>query len=159
MHALSRLLPSIAATATVVAIALILAGCGGSDSEASAPLTKAEFIQQSDAICTESNRAQAPALHALQREAEDQSKKEQKASAEKFLKTVVFPAVQKEAEEIGELDAPKAEAAKADALVAAIEAGVKQGEKDIPAMVEGPNKQFEKANKLADAFGFEVCGA
>jgi hypothetical protein len=132
-------------------IAFFTAGCGGGGDSA-AP-TKAEFIKRSDAICKKANRVEVAGLRAL-----DASNGSRKSSPEEQLKVVILPAVRAEAEEIGALAPPQGEEERVNAIVAAYERALVEGEKDIASLLDGSSSKFEKAFKLAQAYGFKVCG-
>lgn len=134
----------------VVAVALIGAGCGSSDSAAP---TKAEFIKQADAICQKANRVEIAELKAL-----ESSKGSKASSPEQQLKLVILPAVHREAAEIGDLVPPAGDENRVHAIVAAYEAALAAGEKDISSLLEGSSSKFTRAFTLAQQYGFKVCG-
>jgi hypothetical protein len=135
MHA--RIATALAAT---FAIALILAGCGGSDSTASS-LTKAQFIKQADAICAKTDKAVLAAIS------------EAGVGERKVLIAGLQP-VQKEAEEISALGAPSGDEEAIAAIVAGIEAAVRKAENTSLPAAKGA---FAKVDALSAKYGFDDC--
>lgn len=135
-----------------IALALIAAlaiGCGGSSQ--AAPLKKAQFITQADAICA---AAQG------EREAQGKEVAEQGSSsggseeAEAVMQMLLEP-VAKMTEELGELGPPKGEEKQVEAIVEGYEEGVSKLEAD-PAGPESVSA-FDQANKLAAEYGLSNC--
>ncbi len=151
----------IALLAGVMAIAIVAAGCGSSsdDSTTVVVLTKTEFIKQGDAICKRGSES-------LSQEAEDfadenniDTEKPTKEQQEEVIATVVGPALQTQAEELGELGAPDGEEEKTTAIVDALETGAEELEDNPGALLESSGKgPLDKANELANEFGFKECG-
>ena len=153
----------IAMLAGVMAIAIVAAGCGSSDDSttdtSAVVLTKTEFIKQGDAICAKGSET-------LSQEAEDfadenniDTEKPTKKQQEEVIETVVGPALQTQADELGELGAPDGEEDKTTAIIEALESGAQELEDNPGALLEsGAKSPLEKANELANEFGFKKCG-
>ncbi|HEV7483533.1 MAG TPA: hypothetical protein VGO13_10590 [Solirubrobacterales bacterium] len=149
--------------AGVMAIAIVAAGCGsGSDGSTDTTvvvLTKTEFIKQGDAICAKGSET-------LSKEAEEfaeanniDTSKPTKEQQEEVVTTVVAPALQTQADELGELGAPKGEEEKTTAIIDALEAGAEELEDNPGALLESSGAgPLDKANELAKEFGFKSCG-
>jgi hypothetical protein len=153
--------------AGVLAIAIAAAGCGGGsdsssttsgDTTASVPaLTKAELIEQGDAICTKGNKSVETEANEFAKENNIDTKKPTKKQKEEAITEVVVPGLQKQAEEIGELGIPKGDEEKVEAVVSAVEEGADELDSNPDLLSEG-KKPLAKAAKLAGAYGFKVCG-
>jgi maltose-binding protein MalE len=152
--------------AGVVAIAIVAAGCGSSSddtsgssdtTETTAALSKAEFIKQGDAICTKGNKSIETEANEFAEENKVNTKKPTKAQKEEVITEVVAPSVRKQGEEIAELGAPSGDEAEVEAIVAAVEGGAEELEEDPNLLIEGKNP-LAKGSKLADSYGFKVCG-
>jgi maltose-binding protein MalE len=151
--------------AGVVAIAVIAAGCGSSSDDSSsssdegASLSKAEFIKEGDAICEKGNQSIESEAEEFAEENGIDVEKPTTAEQEEVVSDVVGPGIATEAEEIGALGAPSGEEAEVEAIVAAVEAGAEEAEENPSSIVEveggGP---FAEANKLANNYGFKICG-
>lgn len=147
---------SIAVLASAVALA-ILSGCGSSNDEES--LTKAEFIKQGDAICTESNNQSAKQYRILAK-ANNGKKAPEKSLEEEGIEVgekVLVPNAEMRAEGLAELQPPEGDEEEIAAIVSAIEAGVEKTKAD-PSSFYSKNYPFDEANKLMIKYGFQVCG-
>lgn len=138
----------------VATVAFLVVGCGGGDDETA--LTKAQFIKQADAICKKADVVQGKALVKL----EEEKKMEDRPKAEQgeLTTTVGLEPMLEEAEGIAELPAPEGDEAEIEAIVSAIEAGVKRArsEPDVFVSQEGPD-YFAEADKLARKYGMKAC--
>jgi len=152
----------------VFAIALV-AGCGGGgddtssasseSSDGGSSLTKAEFIKEADAICSEGNEAVSTEAEEFAEENEIDIEKPTTAEQEEVVSDVVAPAIQEQAEKIDELGAPSGEEDEVAAIVEAVESGAGEAEASPNTIVEGTGPgPFAEANKLANAYGLKVCG-
>lgn len=126
---------------------MIAAGCGGS-SEA-APLTKATFVQQANAICVNANKERSQATKDLEDEGSGGADE-----ATAGTESLTAP-VQAMAEEIGDLGAPKGDEKEVKAIVDAFEAGVVQLDEDP--VGPGAASAFTKANEMAAGYGLSDC--
>jgi hypothetical protein len=139
-------------------IGMVLAGCGGGGSESqnsSAPLSKAELIKQGDVICGAADKKQEAGLQAYLKA--HPGGPSNSAEQEKVILAVAIPPIQAEAEELGELEAPGADADKVTAIVEGIEAAVKKGEADPGSVSTAGEGPFAAVDKLAREYGFKVC--
>jgi len=100
--------------ALAMAVATCFAvGCGGSSDEAtSAPLTKAEFIKQADAICTKINK-EAEVAAASWKKGFPGGIAEAEEHPDDGLRKVLVPSMEREAEQLETLEPP----AKDEAMV------------------------------------------
>jgi len=151
----------IATLAGAMAIAIVAAGCGSSDdgTETAVVLTKTEFIAQGDAICKKGSEQIEDEANAFAEENDIDTNKPTKEEQEEVISGVLGPALQKQADEISALGAPDGEEEKTEAIVAALESGAEELEDDPGTLLEesgtGP---LDKANELANKFGFKECG-
>jgi hypothetical protein len=129
-----------------------------SDSTASS-LTKAEFINQGDAICKKGNEAVNSEAEEFAKESGIDTSKPTTAEQEEVVSEVVGPAIRQEAEEISALSAPGGDEKEVKSIVEAVEAGAEEAEESPSSLVEGETGgPFAEANKLAKEYGFKVCG-
>lgn len=158
----------IALLAAVLAIAAI-AGCGGgdSDTETAAPestpsasegsggpaLTKAEFIEQGDAICKENQEEGEAELGAVIEEIGSEPSEEDQ---ERVVTEVVVPTLQASADGLRGLTPPEGEEDAVAEIVDGFDAAIASIEEDPVAALEGD--PFADVNEKAIAFGLEVCG-
>ena len=139
------------ATSTVLGMSIAVAGCGGGDDES---LTKAEFIQQADAICKKAHDGFEKAFNRTFSGGQQPSQ----AQLNEFAADTLVPGVQKEIDDIGELEPPSADADEVDAIIAAEQDGVDKVRADpgilAPSVKEDPLK---KGQDLARAYGMKEC--
>lgn len=163
----------VAAWIAVLASALIVSGCGGSDSSASGdsssedsttsgsagPLTKAVFVKQANTICKEGSDK----IHAEEKPFFKQHGIKSKTSAtkkqsEEFISDVVAPAVEEQAEGVAAIGAPKGDEKEVAAIVEGIEKVAKAaGEAPASILIETPKGPLAEVNKAAKAYGVEEC--
>lgn len=150
----------IALLAGVMAIAIVAAGCGSSsdDSTETVVLTKTEFIEQGDAICAKGSKQIEEEADAFAEDNDVDTQNPTKEDQEEVITTVVGPALQTQADELSELGAPEGEEEKAEAMIAALEAGAEKLEDEPGVLLENDADPLGEANKLANEFGFEECG-
>ena len=147
--------------AGVLAIAVI-AGCGSSDdsteTDESVALTKVEFIKQGDAICAKGNERLEDEADEFAEDNDVDTGNPTEDQQEEVIVTVVGPALQSQADELGELGAPEGEEDKVTAIVEALEAGAQELEDDPGSLLESGAEPLVEARKLATEFGFKTCG-
>jgi hypothetical protein len=153
----------IALLAGVMAIAIVAAGCGSSSDSTTdttvVVLTKTEFIKQGDAICAKGSEALSQEAEDFAKENNIDTEKPTKKQQEEVIETVVGPALQAQADELSELGAPDGEEDKTTAIVEALESGAEELEDNPGALLgSGGKSPLDKANELANEFGFKQCG-
>jgi hypothetical protein len=152
--------PFIALLAAVVAISMIVVGCGGGDdSTDSASLTKAQFVKQADAICTEGDKQNEKEFEDFAKEHNlSEGKEPSKAVQEEAVQEIVVPGVRQQIEEIDDLGAPKGDEAKIEDVVTSVEEGLDELEEDPTLLFKGKNP-LEKGSTLAREYGMAKCGS
>jgi ABC-type glycerol-3-phosphate transport system substrate-binding protein len=153
----------IALLAGVMAIAIVTAGCGSSDDSTTdtgvVVLTKTEFITQGDAICDKGSKQIEDEADEFATDNDVDTENPSKEDQEEVISTVVAPALQTQADELGALGAPEGEEDTVAAIVEALDDGARELEDDPASLLEesgtGP---LDGAEKLATAFGFKKCG-
>lgn len=147
----------IAAILAVLIAGFVLGGCGGGDDEPT--LTKAEFIEQGDQICKENYEEREELLMGYLAEAKAKGKLPPLSEQEAILVDEVLPIFQIQSEELEELGLPKAGTARAEEILAGLEAAI-QGVEDQPrvAIEKGSKVNFAAVEKMARDYGFKYCG-
>jgi hypothetical protein len=151
----------IAMLAGLVAIAVIAAGCGSSDDssdETSAELTKVEFVKAGDAICKKGSDQIADEADDYAKENDVDTSNPSKEDQEELIVSVVVPSLQTQADELSELSPPSGEEDEVAAIITALEDGAEEIEDDPASLMEAGGGPLEKANELANEFGFAACG-
>ena len=139
---------------TALAIAAVAAGCGDDDT---ASLTKAEFVKQGDKICLEANKEKEVEYVAFIKDLEKAGKQLTQGEEEELVRTIVVPAVEKQAEGLDDLGAPEGDEDKVDAIVVGLEEVAEEGEEN-PVGSKTASSPFAKTTQLASEYGFEYCG-
>lgn len=113
-----------------LAVALLVAGCGGSDSDAesidtnltTSSLSKAQFIKQADAICYRGKEQQLAQVQVYLREHKNLPRSNPGVEA---VQTILVPSVEDQLAELRELGAPAGEANKIEAMWNGLERSIK----------------------------------
>jgi hypothetical protein len=143
--------------------AVILAGCGSDSSsgasttaEASAPLSKAQFVKQADETCRQGLEKKDKALAAaLEERAEQTRDSPTPQETAKLVEEAVLPSYRKTVDQLSQLGAPKGDEAGVEKMIGEYETALQSTEaKPAKAINSNP---FEPANKAAGAYGIEEC--
>jgi hypothetical protein len=151
----------LSAIAVLVALAALVAGCGGGDdtTDETVTLTKAEFIKQGDAICKQGNKEIEEGFEKFAEENDVPKNQEpSKEQGVELVETVILPNVQQQADQIRELGAPEGDEEQVDELITSLEDAVAEGEDDPEILFSGDTDPFADVNQKTTAYGFEVCG-
>lgn len=153
----------VALIAVLAAVALTAAGCGGDDGEsngadATATLTKAEFVEQGNAICTEGNEEIESGLESFAEEnglsGNDQPTQEQ---IDELATDVLIPSLDKQVGELRDLGIPADGGQEVEAFLRHAESTVEEVEAD-PSLLTGGRSPFTAVNREAIEIGLTVCG-
>jgi hypothetical protein len=151
------------AIACLLALAVVAAGCGGGDDNGAGAgevtasgITKAEFIQKADQICSD---GVAEIQNRLQVEFGTLSGPPTGDQLDKVAE-IAGGGVKDEVAKIRELGAPAGDEDQIQEFLDAAESGA-DAIIDNPDQLQGggePNADLTKANQLATAYGLKVCG-
>lgn len=142
--------------AAALLAALVLAGCGGSSDDSSAPaLTKAEFVAKGDAICERTDKRQATEFGVY---VEENGENKSKAGEEDLVTNIGLPAIRIEIEELRELGVPAGDEEEIAAILDEAEEAVEEAEEDPGKVLREADDPFREVEKLAKAYGFKECG-
>lgn len=151
----------------VLAIAAVGIGCGSSSDDSSGgggdgtassgePVTissktipKAKYIKEGDAICVAVPTEYQSLLGELP--------KKQQENKQISVPKAAIPPLEKATQELAKLGSPKGEEAKAEKIVAALEAAIQGLEEEPKGELSGPNSDFAEFNKLTEELGFQSC--
>jgi hypothetical protein len=142
-----------AALVGVLALAAIASGCGSGGDER---LTKAEFIEQADAICKQANNRIRKEYEAFVKENVGQNGVS-RAQGTEVGENILLPNVQSQAEEVRELEPPEVDEDQIAAMLDAFEAGVRKGREE-PKSLFSADYPLDEANAMAHKYGLKVCG-
>ena len=152
--------------AGVVALAIFTGGCGSGDEADTAAggtteevqLTKAQLIKRADAACTKQNETLSTHFGQFSLDNPIKEGELTKAQSEEFSEEFFIPYVESRIELMQELNAPAAEQAELEAIVAATEDGLEQAEENVASGKTANQDPLAKAESLSRKFGFKVCG-
>ena len=136
--------------ATLVACALVAAGCGGDDDEGP---SKADYIAKADAICKAGDAKIEAATSAI-------SDPSDQAAVLEFVTATLIPNIEGQIKDLKALDKPKDDADTIDAIYADLDGALAKAKSDPSALLtaEGGASPFATANDKAKAYGMKVCG-
>lgn len=162
LSSMTYLISAVAAIA-----ALLLGGCGGSEgseiSVETGSLTKAQFIEKAEAICDEGDERFQDELSDFLRRNSDlgSSRSEREATAEELVDTIYLPIQEEQIDRITALGAPSGDQEEIAAILEAFREGLEEAESHPLRFVRAASVTylpFDRATKLAEAYGFTVCG-
>jgi predicted lipid-binding transport protein (Tim44 family) len=158
----------------VMALAVLVAGCGGgsdstssgsteaesteSESSGGAAPTKTAFIKEADEICA---TADASLNEEISEYAEENKINVEKEPTEEqqieIYEAVVLPNVGQQSDDLAALTPPEGDEETIEEITDSLSAGVEQAEENPQELVEGKNP-LEDASKKAKAYGLKTCG-
>lgn len=140
----------------LVALASIVAGCGGDDSETTATITKAELIKQGDQICKKANEQSQADAEEFAKENDFTFEKASDEQLEEAVAEVLVPNLNGQIEDIRALGAPEGDEEQVEEILDSLEGAADEIEDDPGLVFDG--EVLKEPSKLAEAYGFEVCG-
>jgi hypothetical protein len=148
----------LAALAVLVALAALVAGCGGGGdtTDETVTLTKTEFIKQGDAICKQGTEASEKEAEEFAEDNDFELQKASKEQLEEAVSEVLVPSLEQQIDELDALGAPKGDEDQVEAILTSLEDATGEIEDDPGIVFQGG--ALKKPSKLADDYGFEVCG-
>jgi hypothetical protein len=151
--------PVIGLLAALVALALIVAGCGSSSDETTASISKAEFTKQGNAICKAGNEETNEGFENFGKEHNLQNKEPSEAQFEEISETVLIPSVSSQIKEVRALGAPEGEEGEVEEFLTHAEEALEEVEEE-PSLIsaEGKEEPFYTVNKEAATLGLAACG-
>jgi len=150
----------LALLAGALAVALVIAGCGSSDSSSTtASLSKAEFVKQGNAICKAGNKEIEEGFEEFTKENNlSKTKPPSKAIQEEAAETILIPAINNQVEEIRALGTPEGDEGEVDEILTDAEEAVEEGEEDPTSLLGAEPAKFKELNKESREYGLTVCG-
>src|SRR3954447_21073359 len=140
--------------------AALLAGCGGgggggdTTTTATGPLTKDAYVVRADQICAQGTLA----IGQAGREQFGSSQPTQDEAIQ-FGQDTVVPSLEDTLTKLRALQAPSGDEATTSAIYDALEQAIGKLKQDPSLFVQsGQGGAFDRANRLAQAYGFKQCG-
>jgi hypothetical protein len=135
------------AFAAFLAVGVVVVGCGGDDDT----LTKAQFINQADAICKQGNKR----IDAAAKEIFTTKQEPSKAQLTQFATDTLIPDIQGQVDDVRALNEPSEDEDQVNTFLDSAQAELDKGKEDPLYMTS--SKSFSETNKLGKAYGFKVC--
>jgi hypothetical protein len=166
-HLTSSLMPSSRRLAGAIAVAATLmlgalaTGCGSSSKHAAStattpPLTKAQFLAQGNAICSEGNQKLAVLQKALEKTFANRTPSP--AQIVGYVNTTFAPIIQGQVDRLRALRAPAGEQAKVTSLLELAQADLNKV-KSKPEQLISERHPFANFARAAHAYGLTACAA
>ena len=146
----------LAVLGALAALAMLIAGCGGGGDDTTVVLTKAEFIEQGDAVCKKGNKMSETEVEDFAKEQGFKLEEPNKKQAEEVVTEVLVPNLQRQAKELAALEPPKGDQAEVEAIVASLDEATAEFEKEPVSFFK--ETALAKPIRLENAYGFKVCG-
>jgi len=144
------------APAALLLVALLVAGCGSSSSSSSSsaakPLTKAQFLAQGNAICTQGNKNLEAPEKALGTSPTD-------AQFIAFIKGPFKSEIQRQIDAIRALSAPSADQATVKHVFDLAQSDLDRVTSDPKAVESSSVSPFKDFSTAAHAYGLTVCAS
>jgi hypothetical protein len=146
--------------AAVIAAALLVAGCGGSDDSAdgASAISKEEFIVKADVVCKKGTERMQAAIAKVLKD-QPNITKVSKDEQEEIVTTVMVPSVSREVKELRALGVPDGDDEKVDAMITALEEGVEAAERNPAVVTQSSDAIFGIASRIGGEYGLTVCGS
>lgn len=144
-------------------VLLLVGGCGGGSSSSSGSeqtLTKQQFIRRAHAICYHLSKKQVRRTEAFYAAHHLNAAEPSQRAQERNIVAVVLPVVEEKAEELGALPAPEGDEAKVQAIVTAMERGVRETKAHpewLAASSAAHPNPFAESEQLVAAYGVWLC--
>lgn len=121
----------------------------GGDGVSATSIPKKEYVKKGDAICANVPNEYNQLLGKLP--------KKQQENKQITVPKAAVPPLRTASEKFAELGSPDGDQAKAEAIVAALEAAADGLEKEPNGELGGPKSSFAEFNKLTQELGFKTC--
>jgi hypothetical protein len=139
---------------------LVVAGCGSSSNssstEATAAISKAEFVKQGNAVCVKGEKAQEAEINAYIKKHGLENQEPTKAQQTEIVETVFAPNIQSQIDGVKALGAPSGEEQQVDSALELSQQTLEKIEAS-PELAFGKENAFAAAGKQLHALGLKEC--
>lgn len=150
--------------ATGIALVLAAAGCGGGSGSSSSEeptLTKKQYVQRADAICTRLSHKLVRGYEAFSNQHQLNTTAPNQHEREQLILAVTLPNVEEKLAELKQLPVPQGDEAKLEAIFASMEHGIESAERH-PAWSAAPSpahpEPFADTIEMTADYGIWLCG-
>jgi hypothetical protein len=150
---------SLAMLASVVALAILVAGCGGAGNLET--LTKTEYEKVAEALCAKDRRQMSEDLQAFSSQHHLAGGKRSDAQTRELVEEVVLPGLRSEVEEIQDLPIPPGDAHHLKMMLGKLKRGLKEGEADPGGFFRANKSEFSEFSEgwiMAREYEVDQCG-
>lgn len=141
----------------VVCLAAVIVGCGSSSSGSSGDeLTKAEYVEQANAICRRAAAKRDADVQEVYKTQQQSGEKVDASFGEDLVLKVALPPLSQMTDDLAALGDPDPGSDEAAEVVEAYEAGITRIEEEPAKILKGTDA-FAGARKKAEAFGLKDC--
>ncbi len=148
------------AMSAALLVGACVAGCGNgsssSSTEATATISKAEFVAKGNAVCAKGEKAQEAEVNAYVKKHGLENKKPSKAQEAELVETVFAPNIQSQIDGVKALGAPSGEEQQVSAALGLSQQTLEKIEAK-PELVSGNQDPFAAAGKELHALGLKKC--
>lgn len=147
------------ATPALLAMVLLLGGCGSGDGAESTPArTKAQFLKRANAICAKGGEEINEAYEEFSRKHVAGGKTPSEALLDEAAAEIVLPVRKREVHLLRALGAPSGQEERVDKMLTAWEEGIERGEEDPDSLRKaGPEYAFYKSYSMGIDYGLAKC--
>jgi hypothetical protein len=139
--------------AGLVAVGMLAAGCGSGDGDR---LTKAEFIKQADAMCKRVLKDAQTEYFAALRQSVQAGKEGPGGGEGRDPNDILVDYYRTKTARLADLSPPGADEARIQAMLDALDAAIKEGEKD-PTIFAAGTAALKKERRIAKEYGIKEC--
>jgi hypothetical protein len=129
----------------------------GGKSAPGGEISDAGFVKRANEICEEGKKGSLKKISAYMKKHRSGSNEPNLEALKEAVQKVVLPGIETQAEEIRALKAPKADEAKVDAFLAALEEGVETAEEASGSSTAPFGQSFKRSAGLAREYGLDGC--
>jgi hypothetical protein len=147
--------------ACVSALALLVAGCGGSSDETVARLTQAQYIEKAEALCAEGRKQMAGDLQAFSAQHGSVDGKRSPAQTAQLVEEVVLPGLRAEVEKLLELPIPHGDGHHLKLMLGKLKRGLAEGEADPAGFFHANKSEFSEFSEgwiMTREYEVDECG-
>jgi hypothetical protein len=152
----------VAGIAATLAVGLAAAGCGSSSSHTTSAatqpaLTKAQFIAQANAICTQGNQKSAAAQKALEKVLGNHAPTQAQIVA--YVNGVVAPLIQSQIDQIKALGMPSGDRAALTNMLNLAQTDLNAVKSNPAGLLASKQNPFHNFAQLAHSYGLTACAS
>ena len=150
--------------ASVLAMAIVVAGCGSSDDDSgttdvSVTVTKEQLIKQGDTICKQGNEEIEDGFERFMKENDiPENQEPSDEQGVEIVETVLVPNLKTQSELIRGIGIPEGDEEQVEAMLDSLDGAIETAEEDPEALFEEDTDPFADANEKAQEYGFTQCG-